>query len=161
MNPPRFFDESAAGRFFRVPYAERAGEARKWSATHGIVPAADDETRVALLLVDVQNTFCLPEFELFVGGRSGRGAVEDSARTCLFLYRYLHRISQVVVTLDTHTAVQIFHPVFWVNESGEHPAPHTVLSLEDIEGKRWRVNPRVATAVAPHPGFDVEAWARH
>jgi nicotinamidase-related amidase len=161
MNPPRFFDESAAGRFFRVPYAERAEEARKWSATHGIVPAADDETRVALLLVDVQNTFCLPEFELFVGGRSGRGAVEDSARTCLFLYRYLHRISQVVVTLDTHTAVQIFHPVFWVNESGEHPAPHTVLSLEDIEGGRWRVNPRVATAVAPHPGFDVEAWARH
>ncbi len=161
MNPPPFFDESAAERLFRVPYAERAEEAREWAATHGIAPATEDETRVALLLVDVQNTFCLPESELFVGGRSGRGAVEDSARICTFLYRNLERLSQVVVTLDTHTAAQIFHPVFWVDGAGEHPAAHTVLTLEDIEAGRWRVNPRIAAAVAPRPGFDVGAWAQH
>ena len=35
------------------------------------------------------------------------------------------------------------------------------LSLEDIEEGRWQVNPRIAAAVAPRPGFDVGAWARH
>ncbi|MCG6927360.1 MAG: isochorismatase [Acidobacteria bacterium] len=161
MPLPPFFDESAASRYYRVSYAERAAQAREWATVHRIPPAAEDDVRVALLLVDVQNTFCLPEFELFVGGRSGRAAVDDSARIGAFLYENIGRISQVVVTLDTHTAVQIFHPVFWVDEAGEHPAPHTVLTLEEIEAGRWRVNPRIAAAVAPRPGFDVGVWARH
>ncbi len=158
---PPFFDSSSAARVFRVPYEDRAREAREWATAHGIPAAAEDRARAALLLVDVQNTFCLPEFELFVGGRSGRGAVEDSARVSSFLYENLSRVTQVVVTLDTHTAVQIFHPVFWLDEAGEHPPPHTVLSLGDIEAGRWRVNPRVVAAVGPRPGFDVEDWARH
>jgi nicotinamidase-related amidase len=158
---PPFFDPASAGRVFRIPYETRAGEAREWAAAHGIVAAEEDRTRTALLLVDVQNTFCVPEFELFVAGRSGRGAVEDNARLSSYLYRNLPRLTQVVVTLDTHTAAHIFHPVFWLDEKGEHPPPHTVLSREDVESGRWRVNPRVAAAVAPRPGFDVEAWARH
>ena len=36
-------------------------------------PAADDRLRVALVVVDMQNTFCSPGFELFVAGRSGTG----------------------------------------------------------------------------------------
>ncbi len=158
---PAFFDSASASRVFRVAYDEHAREAKAWAAEHGVSPAASDRSRTALLLVDVQNTFCVPGYELFVGGRSGRGAVEDSSRVASFLYGHLAQITQVVVTLDTHTAVQIFHPVFWVDEAGEHPSPHTVLSLEDIEAGRWRVNPHVAAAVAPRPGFDVEAWARH
>ena len=158
---PAFFDSTSASRVFRVPYEERATEANRWAATQGVAPAASDRSRTALLLIDVQNTFCLPEHELFVGGRSGRGAVEDSARIAAFLYGHLSRITQVVVTLDTHTAVQIFHPVFWVDEAGDHPSPHTVLLLDDIESGRWRVNPHVAKAVAPRPDFDVGAWARH
>ena len=144
-----------------MPYQERADQALEWASRHGIRPAAGDEKRTALLLVDVQNTFCLPEFELFVGGRSGRGAVEDCARIAAFLYRNLDRITQVVVTLDTHTAAQIFHPLFWVGREGAHPAPHTVITLADVESGRWRVNPELAPAVAPHAGFDVEAWALH
>jgi nicotinamidase-related amidase len=158
---PPFFDKAASGRVYRVPYEDRACEAREWAERHCLRPASADRPRVALLLVDVQNTFCLPEFELFVAGRSGRGAVEDSARLAAFLYRHLDRISEVVVTLDTHTAVQVFHPVFWVDERGGHPAPHTVIRLADVESGRWRVNPRIAASVAPRPGFDVEAWGGH
>ena len=88
---PPFFDPAAAGRVYRVPYQERAAEAREWAAAHGIRPAAEDARRTALLLVDVQNTFCLPEFELFVGGRSGRGAIVDCGRIASFLYRHLDR----------------------------------------------------------------------
>jgi nicotinamidase-related amidase len=158
---PAFFDPAAASRVYRVPYQERAAEAREWAATHGIRPAAEDALRTALLLVDVQNTFCLPEFELFVGGRSGRGAVEDCERIAAFLYRNLDRVTQVVVTLDTHTAAQIFHPLFWEGPDGAHPAPHTVITLADVESGRWRVNRELAPAVAPYTGFDAQAWALH
>lgn len=158
---PPFFDPSAASRVFRVPYAERAVDAKGWAEEHGISPAASDTSRTALFLVDVQNTFCVPEYELFVGGRSGRGAVEDSQRMASFLYGHLPSITEIVITLDTHTAVQIFHPIFWVDEGGGHPAPHTVLSVQDIEAGRWKVNPNVAPSVAPGPDFDLQAWALH
>jgi len=158
---PPFAEPAASDRVFRVPYEDRARQAREWARAHALRPAALDERRVALLLVDVQNTFCLPEHELFVGGRSGRGAVEDSERLVAFLYRNLDRVTQVVATLDTHSAVQIFHALFWVDGTGEHPAPHTVVSLADVESGRWRVNPDVARAVSPRPGFDVQAFALH
>ena len=158
---PPFFDHESSNRLYRVPYQERAGEARAWATVHGIRPAAEDRTRTALLLVDVQNTFCLPGFELFVGGRSGRGAVEDCSRIAAFLYRNLDRITEVVVTLDTHTAGQIFHPLFWADAAGRHPEPHTVITVGDVESGRWRVNPVLAATLVPREGFDVEAWARH
>jgi nicotinamidase-related amidase len=142
--PPHFNPDSVDSAW-RVDYAARAQDARAWSAKHGIAPADEDGARVCLLMVDCQNTFCLPDHELFVGGRSGRGAVEDNIRLCEFLYRHLGRITEIVATLDTHTSVQIFHPVFWVNADGEHPdGAVTVISAEDVEQGTWRVNPAVA-----------------
>jgi nicotinamidase-related amidase len=158
---PPHAERGASSRVYRVPYQERAKDARAWAATHRLAPAAADRARTVLLLVDVQNTFCLPEFELFVGGRSGRGAVEDTDRITAFLYRNLDRVTEVVVTLDTHTAAQIFHPLFWVDGAGAPPAPHTVITLEDVETGRWRVNPRIAAAVSPNAGFDLPGWALH
>jgi nicotinamidase-related amidase len=158
---PPHFDPGATARLFRVPYLERAEQARAWAAEHGISPAASDSPSVCLVLVDVQNTFCLPGFELFVAGRSGTGAVDDNARLCRFIYTNLGAITQIVATLDTHSAIQIFHPVFWVNEAGAHPGPHTVVSREDVVAGVWRVNPKILAAVAPRPGFDLEAYVRH
>jgi nicotinamidase-related amidase len=158
---PPFFDESAVSRVYRVPYQERAAEAREWARLHGLRPAAEDRERVALLLIDVQNTFCLPEFELFVAGCSGRGALEDAARIAKLLYRRLDRVTQVVATLDTHAAAQIFHPLFWLDERGAHPAPHTVIRLEDVEAGRFRVNPALATSLETRKGLDVAAWGRY
>jgi nicotinamidase-related amidase len=40
--------------------------------------------------------------------------------------------------------MQIFHPVFLINEKGEHPAPFTLVAVEDIEAGVWRFNPAVA-----------------
>ena len=157
---PPFYDAARAASVYRVPYQQRAEEARAWADAHGLRPAAEDEKRVALLLIDVQNTFCLPEFELFVAGRSGRGAVEDAARMAELLYRQMGRVTQVVATLDTHAAAQIFHSVFWLDASGRHPAPHTVIRLEDIEAGRYRVNPALGQALAPRRDFDLADWGR-
>ena len=140
-----------------MDYEQRALDAAAWAAEHEIPPAADDALRVCLLAVDVQNTFCIPDFELFVGGRSGTGAVDDSRRLCEFVYRNLGTITQVFPSLDTHHAMQVFHAIWLVDEDGNHPEPYTLVSPEDVESGRWRVNAAVADAL----GFDHGYAARH
>ncbi len=157
---PNHFKPETVGTFWRVPYEERAADARAWAEARGIRPSADDGFRTALLLVDCQNTFCLPEFELFVGGRSGRGAVEDNIRLCTFIYRNLHSITEIIPTMDTHTSLQIFHPIFWVDENGRHPiGGETVITPEDVEQGTWRVNPAVEIFYSAQA--DLSAYALH
>lgn len=156
---PTHFDAARVGTVWRVPYAERAKEAGAWAEEHQVDPAATDEFRACLVLVDCQNTFCIPSFELFVAGRSGNGAVEDNVRLCEFIYANLGAISQIAATLDTHTAMQIFHPLFWVDEEGNHPAGGaTIIGADEIEAGVWKVNPRVAASVA---GGDYDYLQRH
>jgi nicotinamidase-related amidase len=64
--------------------------------------------------------------------------------------------------MDTHTAMQIFHPIFWLNDAGEHPTPAaTTISLEDIEKGLWRVNPAVAYSIANGDYNSLERYALH
>jgi nicotinamidase-related amidase len=150
---PAHFDPSRVGEVWRVPYEERAREAPLWATQHGIRPAAEDERRVCLLAVDVQNTFCIPDFELFVAGRSGSGAVDDNRRLCEFVYRNLGAITQVFPSLDTHHAMQIFHAIWLVDEHGEHPSPYALIGADEVAAGRWHVNPAVATALGLDPGY--------
>ncbi|NJR25018.1 MAG: isochorismatase [Richelia sp. CSU_2_1] len=146
---PEYFDARKVSEVWRVPYQERAAIAKQWAETYSIQPAISDKNRVCLLVIDAQNTFCLPEFELFVGGRSGTGAIEDNVRLCEFIYRNLNSITTIAPTMDTHTAMQIFHPIFWINSAGEHPLPAaTLITLEDVEKGIWKVNPAVAGSIA-------------
>jgi nicotinamidase-related amidase len=148
---PAHFDPMRVGEVWRVPYQARSLAAQDWAKQHQLPPAAHDSTRICLLAIDVQNTFCLPEFELFVAGQSGMGAVADNVRLCEFVYRNLGRITTIVPTMDTHTATQIFHPVFWLNEAGEHPAPMTMIAAIEVQQGKWRVNPAVAATLAIAP----------
>ena len=140
---PDFHRPERVGEVWRVPYEERARDARAWAEEHGIRPASADEVRICLLAVDVQNTFCIPGFELFIGGRSGTGAVDDNRRLCEFVYRNLGAITRIVPSLDTHRAMQIFHAIWLVDADGNHPQPYTLVSAEDVASGRWRVNPAV------------------
>jgi nicotinamidase-related amidase len=157
--PPHYQPESVE-RVFRVPYEQRAAEAERWAATYNLRPAVEDKFRVALIAVDVQNTFCLPEFELYVGGRSGRGAVEDNRRLVEFVYRNLGVITQIYPTLDTHQAAQIFHALFFVNAQGEHPGPMTTVTVEDVENGTWRFNQDLAPSLGLDPAY-AQAHLRH
>jgi nicotinamidase-related amidase len=144
---PAHYEPARVGEIWRVPYQERAVEAEQWTIQHAIRPSAEDSFRVSLLLVDVQNTFCIPGFEFYVGGRSGLGAVEDNRRLCEFVYRNLGAITEICPTTDTHKAVQIFHSVFLVNSRGEHPAPYSLVSVDDVRSGLWRFNPAVAASL--------------
>jgi nicotinamidase-related amidase len=157
---PAHFDAGRVGEVWRVPYEDRARDAAAWAERHDLGPAARDTFRLGLLVVDVQNTFCIPGFELFVAGRSGTGAVDDSRRLCEFVYRNLGAISQIFPSLDTHSAMQVFHAVWLVDENGDHPAPYTLVSAEDVETGRWRVNAAVAEALGIDAGY-AERHLRH
>lgn len=159
---PSFFNPERVREVWQVPYADRAAQGEAWAQEHNIYPAHKDETCVGLLLIDVQNTFCLPGFELYVGGRSGTGAIEDNVRLCEFIYRHLHCFTEIIATMDTHVAMQIFHPIFWVNDKGEHPAPGTtIISHQDIQKGIWKVNPAVVPNF-PHWDYSrLQAYALH
>ena len=144
---PPHYDPERVGELWRVPYEDLAAAAEDWASEHALRPAAHDPVRVCLVCVDVQNTFCMPGFELFVGGRSGTGAVDDNRRLCEFLYRNLDVVTEVVPTLDTHMTMQIFHAVWLVDDEGRHPAPYTLVSIQDVMSGRWRANPAVARAL--------------
>ena len=150
---PPHFAADRVGEVWRVPYQERAAEAAAWARTHGIAPAAADSPRICLVAVDVQNTFCIPEFELFVGGRSGTGAVDDNRRLCAFLYRNLAAITRVIPTMDTHRAMQIFHPAWLVDALGEYPAPFTLVTAADVERGVWRFNAAIAPSLGLAPDY--------
>jgi nicotinamidase-related amidase len=130
---PPHWDPASIAEVRRVPYEERAAEAALWAREHLVRPARQDADRVCLLLVDCQNTFCTPGFELFVPG-----ALDDNRRLCEFVYRNLGVITQIVPTLDTHHAVQVFHASWLVGADGRHPAPYTAVSVQDVEDGVWR-----------------------
>ncbi len=135
-----------------MPYEERAAEAAAWAERHGLSAAAEDEFRLCLVAVDMQNTFCTPGFELFVPG-----APDDNRRLCEFVYRNLAAITQIVPTLDTHQATQIFHAAWLVDANGRHPSPYTLVSADDVERGVWRVDPAACRSL----GLDEDHAARH
>lgn len=154
---PAHFEAGKVGEVWKVPYEARAADARAWAREHGLRPAAQDGFRIALLLVDVQNTFCIPGYELYVGGRSGTGAVDDNTRLVQFIYRNLGSITHIAATFDTHQAAQIFHALFLVNEQGEHPAPYTQVTDEDVRRGVWKFNSDLAESL----GIDAAYGQRH
>ena len=140
---PLHFDPGRVGEVWRVPYQQRGLEAQAWSEDHGLQPALGDGFRICLVAVDVQNTFCIPGFELYV-----QGAETDNRRLCEFLYRNLGSVTATIPTLDTHQAMQIFHPIWLIDEDGRHPEPYTLVTPEDVEAGRWRINPAAVEGTA-------------
>jgi len=142
---PAFYESRhAADWSYRPDLQPLFEEAGRWRGAHGIRPAGSDKTHVQLLLIDVQKDFCFPEGTLYVGGRSGRGAVDDSDRIARFLYANLGRITDVTCTLDTHFPYQIFFPSFWLGRDDQPLGPHREITTEDIRKGEVKPNPAVA-----------------
>ncbi|MGQ0794382.1 MAG: isochorismatase [Deltaproteobacteria bacterium] len=136
---PSHYNPEKVSQVWKVDYEHIAEAAMQWAQVHQISPASGDEKRTCLLLIDVQNTFCIPGFELYVGGRSGMGAVEDNKRLCGFIYRNLGKITQIIPTMDTHQAMQIFHAAALLDSQGRRPKPFTQITQIDAEIGDWRL----------------------
>lgn len=154
---PEFYRSADAARWdYRPDPAELHRRADEWRLRHAIPPAAADRARVELLLVDAQRDFCLAEGALFVGGRSGRGALDDTDRLVRFLYRNLDRVTGVTATLDTHHPFQIFFADFWLDAGGAPLAPYREVTAAQVRRGEARPDPALAGFLA---GGD-EAWLR-
>lgn len=130
-----------------VDYGGLQDAAVQWRNQHGLKASQTDRTKIGFLLIDAQNTFANPKGELFVGGRSGTAAVDDCVRTAEFIYQNLEVITDIHPTLDTHRAYAIFHPAFLINDSGEHPAPFTQVTFQDVISGVWKASPFMASAL--------------
>jgi len=130
---PGFYDRSRVGALYLERAALVAEEAAAFRARHRLRPAREDGERIAAFGIDCQVAFCLPGASLFVPG-----AVEDTVRTVEWLYRNLPRITTLVLSLDTHSVHQIFHPAAWVDARGNNPPPFTVITTDDVRAGRWR-----------------------
>jgi nicotinamidase-related amidase len=142
---PPLFDGARAARYdYRPDATALAGAAADWRAQHALRPAAADESRVHLLLIDVQKDFCFPEGSLYVAGRSGTGAVDDSRRIAELIYRNLGAFTEITTTLDTHLAYQIFFPSFWLDRDDRPLTAHRTVTADQIAGGEARPNPAIA-----------------
>ncbi|MDR0859825.1 MAG: isochorismatase [Candidatus Peribacteria bacterium] len=139
---PSHYDSSKADQVYRVDYKGLASLAPAYKKAEGITNSALDKYKIALMLIDGQITFGIPGFELFV-----LNAPEDTKRLATWLYLNLGRITKIFPTMDTHTAMQIFHSLFFIDASGNPVAPNTMISSDDLINGTYRVNPAVAGAL--------------
>ncbi len=124
-------------------------------------PAKQNKERTLFLGIDVQQDF-------MDGGALGvPGAHEDVRRMCEFIYNNMDNISNIAVSIDTHTPHQIFHPCWWVDENGNNPAPYTPITLADLDAGKWRavINPVASREYVKHLEQDGKktlcVWSYH
>jgi nicotinamidase-related amidase len=140
---PGFYDPKRVSEVRPIKYSIVADAALQWAKAHNIQPAAKDDPRICLMAIDMQLTFAHPDFELPVAG-----ALDDCTRLCNFIYENLGAITEIAPTMDTHTAMQIFHQTFWVCADGSPIPIMTTISVDDVKSGKYRVNPAVAHSVS-------------
>lgn len=142
--PAWYRPDAAADWSYRADAQALMEHAATHRKAHNVRAAAADRHNLHLLLIDVQKDFCFPEGTLFVGGRSGTGAIDDSRRLAEFIYRNLGSITNITTTMDTHFAHQIFFPAFWVDDQGAPLAAHREIRTGEIRSGAVKPNPAVA-----------------
>ncbi len=128
-NFPSFYDPSRIGTLYYPDVATIAAEA----TAAGLKPAVEDKENVHLVIIDMQIDFCHEKGSLYVPGALG-----DIQRTIEFIYNNAERITNITCSLDSHLPHQIFHPAWWADENGNHPAPFTLITYDDIKQGKWR-----------------------
>lgn len=153
--PQHFNAKNAAKWEYRPDMMAVMPGAEEWRRANNIRRAGSDKFRIHVLVIDAQKDFCFPEGTLYVGGRSGTGAIDDSVRMAEFIYRNAPYISDITTTMDTHFAFQIFFSPFWMDEHERPLSPHTLIRAEgetlmnlDLAGNVIHKNVKPIPAVA-------------
>jgi len=85
-----------------------------------------------LLIIDGQEDFTNPKGALFVPGGDA-----DMSRLSAFIAANINKFDDIHATLDSHHQFQIFHPLYWRDAKGAHPAPFTQITVDDVEKGKW------------------------
>lgn len=130
---PSFYEPKRVAEVYLERAAIVADAADEMRKKRGIKPSAQDKFRIAAFGIDCQVGFATPGASLFVPG-----AVEDTTRTIEWIYANLDKITALHFSMDTHRVFQIFHPAWWVDADGKHPAPFTPIFHEDVRAGKWQ-----------------------
>ncbi len=158
MDLPPWWDPGQVDKMFRyIPYEQREEEALSWRKQFEVSLAATDSFRLAVLPIDMQNTFIDPLAQLFVAGRSGRGSIDDTRRAGEWVLRNGRVITTIAPTMDTHMRAQIFCRSTYIGPDGKYPPPNTPLQLADFENGKWDINPAICASYGNPNGL---AWLK-
>lgn len=146
---PAFYDPKRIGTLF-YPEMNRIADA---AAAANLPAAATDRTNVHLVLIDMQIDFCHTR-----GNLSVPGSIGDIQRTIEFIYRHAGEITNITCSLDSHLPHQIFSPNWWADANGQHPAPFTIITWQDIKNGKWR--PLVAPVASTNYVKELEQQAK-
>lgn len=90
---------------------------------------------VKLLIIDPQMDFMdHPSRE---GSLRVIGAHADMLRLARLIREMGDQIDEIYITLDSHKAMDIAHPSWWMDESGSPPPPFTEISHQDAASGKW------------------------
>jgi len=93
--------------------------------------------RVDLLIIDMQKDFCDKNGALYVPG-----ADKDVDRLSKMIDKFGSGLHSIHATLDSHHYVDVAHPIFLMDKKGNHPAPFTVITEEDVMAGVWKTTER-------------------
>lgn len=130
MNIPTFAAKRAPEALDPILYDVIMAEAHEQLDL--LAPSAEDDYKVALLLVDCQVDFCHPSGSLYVPG-----VIDNIKNLTSFIYNNLENITTLIVSVDSHMPQHIFFAPWWINEMGEYPEPFTIISYDDIVSRNW------------------------
>lgn len=97
-----------------------------------LTPVSQMAKKVIVIGIDEQLDF-MPDGALGVPN-----ADKDVERFTKFIYDNMDEISKIAVSIDTHIPHQIFHPCWWIDKNGNHPAPYTAITLDDLDKGNYR-----------------------
>ncbi len=139
MSFPNFYERQKVGTLFKP----RVSEVIEVADQDAMRPSQRDERRILLLLVDPQVDFVHED-----GSLSVPGAVDDTRRIIEWLFSNLERVTDIAVSLDSHTPLHIFYPGWWIDQAGNHPEALTPITAQEVDDGRWQ------------PLFEAE-WSRN
>lgn len=125
---PSFWKPDEVGQF-RSPNIVLA---REEGLAAGLRPAVRDRIKRLAMGIDFENSFVAEDGTLKVPG-----AIGDITRFIDYLYRKAEDISALLFSLDQHLPYQIFFSLWWVDKYGNHPAPYTAITEQDVENGTW------------------------
>lgn len=91
--------------------------------------------KIGLIIVDPQVDFCDPNGgSLYVAG-----AEKSMSRVADMIKRLGNKLVNINVTMDCHHQLDIAHPMWWVDGSGNNrPNPFTIITEDDVKKGVWR-----------------------
>ncbi len=126
--PFGLYDPSLVG----INYKPRIEEARAEGRAAGLSDASTDTFRTMLALIDFQQCFTRPGMPLCVPG-----AVDDIRRIIAWILTHPEEITRVLITLDSHSALQVFTRWWWKHRDGYHPDDFTDILTDRVESGIW------------------------